>query len=377
MAEWAKKEDFEEILAKANVIFGGEGNTDYFQLYHPKLYAVRNSAEEHLIVRDEEGIQGMLGVFPDEMEVCGNRLIIDGFGTMGVLRSARGKGYMKDLMNTAVKTTESRAHMAFLGGRRQRYEYFGFTPSGLACAFSFNRDNAKHGVKANDAEYTFEEARTAEDAHFAISLYNRRPARVVRKEESFLDVIRTCRSVGIIIRKNGEYFGYAAANGEFRNINEIEVLNIEELPAVLGAYLTHYDIRGIGIGGVFFFETEKIRVLDSVCENMSLPCCENFKINDYLAVIQAFMMLKASYTKLYPCDTVIEIEGHDRIRIKVDGDNICVSRSEEAPALVMKPLEATRLLFGNTAFLNLRDDVPEDLARNLPLPLFYSRPDFV
>ncbi len=378
MAEWAKKEDFEEILAKADVIFGGEGNTDYFQNYHPKLYAVRNSAEEHLIVREADGIKGILGVFPAEMNVCGNILKVDGFGTMGVLKEARGKGYMKDLMNTAVEASKARSHIAFLGGRRQRYEYFGFTPAGLAAFFSFNKDNARHGVKGADISvYTFEEAQTAEDAAFAYKLYNRRPAKVLRSEDNFLTMLKTCRSKGIMIRKNGELFGYASVNGEGRSVNEIEVVNIEELPAVLGAYLSNYGLNGISIGSVFMFETEKLKVLDKVCENMTLPCCENFMINDYAAVIQAFLMLKAEYTKLYPCDTVLEISGCEKLRIEIGDDKICVSVTDKNADTVLQPLEATRLLFGNSAYLNLRDDIAEDLKRNLPLPLFYSRPDFV
>ncbi|MBE6677751.1 MAG: GNAT family N-acetyltransferase [Ruminococcaceae bacterium] len=378
MAEWAKEQDFNEILEKSNIIFGGEGNTDYFQLYHPKLYEVRNSATEHLIVREDDGIKGILGVFPAEMDVCGNKLTVDGFGTMGVLKEARGKGYMKDLMNTAVAASKSRAHIAFLGGRRQRYEYFGFTPSGVAASFSFNRDNARHGIEGADLSvYGFSEGKTAEEAAFACKLYNRRPAKVLRTESNFLTMLKTCRSTSIIIRKNGELFGYASVNGEGRSINEIELEDIKELPAVLAAYLANYELRGISVGGVFMFETEKLKMLDSVCENMSLHCCENFMINDYVAVIRAFLMLKASYTKLYDCHTVLEIEGADRIEISICNGNISVNSTDKDADLTMKPLEATRLLFGITSQVGIRNDIPEDFGHNLPLPLFYSRPDFV
>lgn len=378
MAEWAKEQDFNEILEKANIIFGGEGNTDYFQLYHPKLYLVRNSATEHVIEREEDGIQGMLGVFPAEMEICGRRIRVDGFGTMGVMKAARGKGYMKDLMNTAVEASKRRADIAFLGGRRQRYEYFGFTPSGVAASFSFNRDNARHGASGADLDaYTFEEAKTADDASFAVSLYNRRTAKVMRTEASFLTMLKTCRSTGIMIRKNGQLFGYLSANGEGRAINEIEVLDYSELPAVLGAYLKQYDLRGISVGGVFFFEAQKLKALDSVCENMSIHCCENFMIHDYVKIIDAFLALKASYTKLYNCSTVLEIEGYCKVAIEIDESGFKVYETEKAPDATLKPLEATRVLFGNSTYIGMREDLPQDLRLNLPLPLFYSRPDFV
>lgn len=378
MAEWAKEQDFNEILEKADIIFGGEGNTDYFQLYHPKLYSVRNSATEHLIVRDDNGIQGMLGVFPAEMDVCGRRIKVDGFGTMGVMKTARGKGYMIDLMTTAVKASRERADIAFLGGRRQRYEYFGFTPSGIAASFSFNRDNARHGVKDKDiGVYTFTEAKTAEEAKFFSSLYNRRPAKVFRTEESFITMLKTCRSTAYAIYKNGELFGYMTVNGEGRAVNEIEVENVSELPAVLASYLSAFELRGISINGVFLFETEKLKALDSICEGMHLPCCESFLIHDYVKIISAFLALKSSYAKLYPSKVVLDIEGYCKVAIEIEESSYSVYETEKEADLHLKPLEATRLLFGNSAYIGINNDLPLDFKANLPLPLFYSRPDFV
>lgn len=378
MAEWAKEQDFNEILAKSNVIFGGEGNTDYFQLYHPKLYKVRNSATEHLIVRDEDGIQGILGVFPAEMEVCGRHIRVDGFGTMGVTKAARGKGYMKDLMNTAVSASKERSDIAFLGGRRQRYEYFGFTPSGIGASFSFNRDNARHGIKEpSNNTFTFSESKTAEEAEFFIELYNKRPAKVLRTATNFITMLKTCRSTAYSVYKNGDLFGYMAVNGEGRNINEIELENIKELPEVLASYMNTFDFRGLSIGGVFLFETEKLEALDSVCESMSIHGCENFLIHDYVKIIDAMLALKAEYTKLHNCNVVIEIEGYCKLAIDISDNGFKVYQTDKKANVYFKPLEATRILFGNTSYIGLKEDIPDDLKANLPLPLFYSRPDFV
>lgn len=377
MAEWAKLEDFDEILKKSDIIFGGEDNTDYFQLYHPKLYAVRNSATEHLVVQDGDGIQGILGVFPAEMEVCGRSLKIDGFGTMGVMKTARGKGYMKELMNTAVGISEKRADIAFLGGRRQRYEYFGFTPSGVAASFSFNRDNARHGLKGESADYTFKPIDGESDTQLFLSLYNRRPARVLRSPDMFTAILKTCRSQPVGIYANGQPFGYAAVNGEGRSINEIELIDNAKLPEVLGAYLKATELKGVAVNGVFAFEREKLSALDGICEVMSLPCCESFRIHSFVKVINAFLALKATYAPLYPCNTVLGIVGHKNIRIDIDKGGFEVCETEKTADAVLTPIEATRALFGNGAYFWLGAKLPEDLRANLPLPLFYSRPDFV
>ena len=379
-AEWAKETDFDEILEKADIIFGGEGNTDYFQLYHPKLYSVRNSATEHLIVREEDGIKGMLGVFPAEMNVCGRSLKIDGFGTMGVLKEARGKGYMKDLMNTAVNASAKRADLAFLGGRRQRYEYFGFTPSGISAQFSFNTDNGRHSTGGADtSEFSFKKitAFDNEALDFIEALTVRKAAYVKRDRKLLYSILHTCRNVPYLITRNEKTVGYVVAGGENRTISEIELEDLSMLPLVLSAYLKHFELRAIFVAGNFMFERQKLKALEAVCETCTITGCESFLIHDFVKVLDAFLALKATYTKLYDGETVFGIKGHGNIAIKIQNGIHNVVKTDDRPNVELTPIEATRLFFGVTAYLDFNKDVDKNLFANFPLPLFYSRPDFV
>jgi len=379
-AEWAKENDFDEILEKADIIFGGEGNTDYFQLYHPKLYSVRNSATEHLVVREEDGIKGMLGVFPAEMSVCGRSLKVDGFGTMGVLKSARGKGYMKDLMNTAVEASAKRADLAFLGGRRQRYEYFGFTPSGVSAQFSFNSDNGKHsigGADTSDIKFSKIDADDKIVLDFIESLTVSKAAYVKRDRNLLHAILHTCRNTPYLISKNDSPIGYVVAGGENRMICEIELKDLSLLPLVLTAYLKNFELRGVFVSGNFMFEREKLTALEAVCETCTLTGCESFLIHDFVKVLDAFFALKATYTKLYDGKTVFEINGRGRIAIEVKNGVHSVTKTTDDANVRISPIEATRLFFGITAHLDFDKGIDHGLAANFPLPLFYSRPDFV
>lgn len=379
-AEWAKEKDFEEILEKADVIFGGEGNTDYFQLYHPKLYSVRNSATEHLIVREEDGIKGMLGVFPAVMSVCGRELNVDGFGTMGVLKEARGKGYMKDLMNTAVEASASRADLAFLGGRRQRYEYFGFTPSGVSAQFSFNSDNGRHstgGADVSNIVFTRIEADDNAALDYIEKLHLNKQAYVKRDRKIFHAILHTCRNVPYIITKDDAYIGYAVTSGDNRTINEIEVEDYTLLTYVLSAYLKQFELRAIFVAGVFMFEREKLAALEAVCEGGAITGCESFLIHDYVKVLEAFFALKASYAELYDGKTVFGIKNYGNIDIEVKNGSYNVKSTDAEADVELSSIEATRLFFGATAFLGLNPNVDKGLMANFPLPMFYSRPDFV
>ncbi len=379
-ARWARDEEFEEILAKSNIIFGGEGNTDYFQGYHPKLYVARNSASEHLVVDGEDGIEGILGVFPAKLKVLDTVLSVDGFGTMGVVKEGRGKGHMKELMNTAVATSRSRADIAFLGGRRQRYEYFGFTPSGVALSFSFNRDNAKHGIDLSHiGDITFKPLEENDtEALLAIkTIFEKRPAHALRDDKLLFATLHTCRSRVYKILRCGKFFGYLSCGAENRVINEIELCDNKDIALVLAAYLTHFELRGVSVSAVFLFEREKLCALEAVCENFSMVCCENFQIYNFEKVVDAFLKLKASYAKLLDAKAVIDILGHGKLCIDIADGTPKAYLTEDDADITLTAIEATRLLFGLSSKVLDYPALPTEMLSNLPLPLFYSRPDFV
>lgn len=74
---------------------------------------------------------------------------------------------------------------------------------------------------------------------------------------------------------------------------------------------------------------------------------------------------------------MLGIVGHKNIRIVIDKGGFEVCETEKAADAVLTPIEAARALFGNGAYFGLGAKLPADLSANLPLPLFYSRPDFV
>lgn len=379
-ARWAKDEEFEEILAKSNIIFGGEGNTDYFQGYHPKLYVARNSASEHLVVDGDEGIEGILGVFPAKLKILDTVLSVDGFGTMGVVKEGRGKGHMKELMNTAVAASKARADIAFLGGRRQRYEYFGFTPSGVALSFSFNRDNAKHGIdlsEVDDISFELLEESDGEALAAIKALFEKRPAHALRDDKLLFATLHTCRSQVYKVLRCGEFFGYIACGGENRVINEIELCENNDIALVLAAYLKHFELRGVSVSAIFMFEREKVCALEAVAENFSMVCCENFQIYNFKKVTDALIRLKATYARMLDARTVLDIEGYGKLCIEMKDGTGKAYLTEEDADISLSAIAATRLLFGLPSQVLDYPGISPELLANLPLPLFYSRPDFV
>lgn len=133
--------DQEAIIHLGNYVF----DTDFPALL-PKLYSPSvNTATSHFLAEEEDGIKALVGSFPLDLHVLDYDLKGFGIGTVCVDPDARSKGYMKQLMTNALaEMHEEKADFAVLGGQKQRYEYFGFTPSGTHLNFTLTATNLRH-----------------------------------------------------------------------------------------------------------------------------------------------------------------------------------------------------------------------------------------
>ena len=135
----AKPEEQAELTAFGSMVFSGEDETIDFETLIPKEYAKdRNCAGHHLLAVNEQGIRGMVGTLPGSMHVGQYTLKTGYVGTVSVHPQARGEGHMKKLMALSLnRMQENGVDVSMLGGRRQRYAYFGYEPGGYEYHASF------------------------------------------------------------------------------------------------------------------------------------------------------------------------------------------------------------------------------------------------
>ncbi len=380
--ERANPADIAEILEVSNRIFAGE-DTNYFQTYHPALYKDGvNTATDHIVIREDGKIMGMVGWFPSVMNVMGEKLEVCGVGTVCVEKSCRGKGYMKEMMEQLLREIkETNTPIAVLGGRRQRYEYYGFTPSAICSNFYFNFDNAKHIFgKETNATYTFLIPDGSEKELFekSLSLYERRKAYTERTAENFYDCLCNCRCKPMFIYKNGVFAGYACVAGNNSVIHEFELEDNADCCRMLKDFISAFELNGVSVAQVFHFEREKLNTLARICEGTSTTGADSYLIHDYAKVVTAFSKLKASYTNIPDGEFVVEIEGLQKIKITSKQGNIVAVETDENADLVLKPIEAVSLFFGLGAFnLDVSSKLPSFANALFPLPLFFSVPDMI
>lgn len=146
--------DREKLIACADSAFGDSVPVGGFAGLLPKLYGPgARVGGNHLIAEEDGEILGVVLAEPMEYRVFGERLKIASVGTVSVAGQARGRGIMRLLMDeTMRRLREEGFDLAFLGGQRQRYAYWGFQGCGTQMGFSWNQANLKHGSELPQEE---------------------------------------------------------------------------------------------------------------------------------------------------------------------------------------------------------------------------------
>ncbi|MDR1655896.1 MAG: GNAT family N-acetyltransferase, partial [Treponema sp.] len=152
-AEYSRADinDYEELIDMANYVFSHAHKPTDFPALLPKLYKREYFMDAaHYLCREDGKIKAAVGVYPLEMKLCGASLAGCGIGMVSVHPYSRSKGYMKELMNRALEDMRKDGLVfACLSGRRQRYEYFGFSPAGTIFSFECNSFNIRHTLGKN------------------------------------------------------------------------------------------------------------------------------------------------------------------------------------------------------------------------------------
>lgn len=375
----ARTEDLQELISTANEVF-----TASFSDLHPKLYGEGiDTMRYHHIVKEDGKIRAIVGSFPTEMDILGEKLKVAGIGTVSVHKECRSKGYMKKLMAAALEEMEQeQVDFAYLGGQRQRYEYFSFASCGVAVSFDFTQTNARH-LGLGQEVFRFEKV-SAEDNEVIdqmFSLYQKKPAKVLRPREDFYNILLTWEATPEAIYRGDDFVGYLVRDKAGNGISELELLNPGEVTAVLADYLKAYQKEEVSVSGVFLYETEKIRFLSDSAEGFELSNYENYNVFNYRRVLEAFLKLKNSYEPLCDGELTVEIEDRQTVKIAVKNQEISVEELKEPNGeeiLRIPHLKAMQVFFGAASYLGDGGVRLPAFARQwFPLPLFYSNPDQV
>ncbi len=360
-------------LLTANAAFSKPGAPVDFAAMLPKVYGEdRPMTAPHEIAVDDAGkVLGLVGVLPGTLCAGGRTLKTGYLGTMGVHPDARGLGVMKELMTRMVADIRDMGcDLTLLDGLRQRYEYQGYTPAGIAWHATVCRDNVHHALKGLDASgVTFAPILPGTPLEEeAAALHRRRSARFDRDALGFATVCRSYGGQGWAALRGGELLGFLVADRRDAQLTDLCAPDVLTADLLLKAWLEQREVDEVRLR-LPDWEQPLLRHLATWAEELSLQQAVNARILHYAPVIEALLRLKASYTRLQDGTWAFEAEGQ-RVTIRVQQGQVTVTPDAAHP-VPLTGLEANRLLLYPFPW----EGMPETVPGWFPLPLYACAPD--
>ena len=139
-------EMFDDYIDFINYVFGMNGTSEGFPKLLPKLYKPEyHPCENNYVVTVDGKLKSAIGVFPRTFDIMGEKLVSWGIGNVAVHPYSRSKGYMRELLHTAVdEMIASGADMSDLGGLRQRYAYFSYESASPVAKYYITGTSVRH-----------------------------------------------------------------------------------------------------------------------------------------------------------------------------------------------------------------------------------------
>lgn len=378
----ATEEEYEEVVALADRGFGHSPEENFFKTIQPKLYRTPDTMKYHYLVKEDGKIAGLLCAYPLEMDVMGKKLLSCGIGTVCVLPEYRSRGYMKGLMKyTEDCMRKDGVDFALLGGRRQRYEYFGYTVAGTNLCAYFRKQNAVY-LYGSDAYFGHEFAdvqrEDSETLKKMYDLYMKKAVKTLRPENKFFDSLNDSGARPVVITKNGEFKGYACLNRDNGGTGEIEITDDTDFGHVLNDIMYFYKTGGIDVGFTECFKDYKSSFVMLNAENFGVGAIDQFAIFNFKSTVEAFLNIKATVKNLVDGECSFEIEGHSPFKITVSNNTVKVEDFDGDADVKIPYLVAIQKFFSHGgANYNYGVKLPAVAESWFPAPLWFSAPDMV
>jgi len=269
-----------------------------------------------------------------------------------------------------------------LDGQRQRYEYFGYTPAGSIHAFGCNEANVAHTLGRQWKTGLSVEKLAASDGALLDqihAMHEAKGARMRRDRGRLFDILSSKKAQPFVITRDGSFEGYLVYKKKGEVVTEINLKDFSRLPEALGLFLRKQKRADISVVANPH-EPEKIACLSGFAETYSLGGAYQFAIFDHARFADAFVKFKAGREKIREGSFVFqaddaELSVSSKVRLFAGKGGAGAEATDEAPALKMSGMEATRFLYYPTALTHPAIRESEFLQDLLPLPVFWECAD--
>jgi predicted acetyltransferase len=381
-------DDYEELIDFSNYVFSHAHRPTDFPALLPKLYKREYFMDgAHYLCREDGKIKAAVGAYPLELKLCGTSLKGRGIGMVSVHPYSRSKGYMRELMNRALEDMRKDGIVfACLSGRRQRYEYFGFSPVGTVFSFECNSFNIHHTLGKDFVSSLTLKALCPKDSALIEEIrimHEAKPekgAGFVRPGDRFFDILVSWKNNVYAVLDGEKFFGYLIYNKEENRISEINLKDTGRLAEIAGLCLKSFPSCNMVKINAHPHESAKLKALSRFAEGFSMEPAYSFNIFNYRSFLEAFVKLRCSLGRIEDGAFAFEIEKGERLCVRVAGGKPELSEASpsETAGFKLGSLEAAELFFSPISpYVSSVVAGNSFLQSLLPLPLFFEITDGV
>ena len=311
----------------ADMCFFTETSEERFETLLPKLYGEpEKTVKDHILLENDGRLKGL--ILPQTMIwKAGDRELLTGhIGTVCVSPDYRERGAMSRLMKTAVKELEKAGCVCIvLNGQRQRYEHYGFVPTGGKIQFVFRPAN----VKEEQAEgYELREF-TQEDLEEIEKLFCKNVLHMKRKKRDFSEILRSWSAQPLVLwNKDNKICGYCTVVSQEKKaaIAELRLTDEKHLkPFLKCLFKKGFSQTVINIAP----GTEEYAEAESLCEYYNILPCFNIRILQFAPLVEALLEQKSRRIRLPLGNVKLLIEGYGLLEITAAEKGVKAWKSEK------------------------------------------------
>ncbi len=367
---FAAPEHRADLIDFINYVFSQNSVPHDFKTLIPKVYADGRGYDDiHAIVLDNGRVKGVVGQYPIHASFGGAPLKIGYIGSVSTHPYARGSGYMIKMMEMqAEHAKETGIDVMMLGGQRQRYEYYGYSPVGSHYTYRVIAANVRHALKNVDASAVgwkrFADATEAEIDR-AYRLYQQQPVTGVRSREDFELILHTWRAEPYLLLRGDEVLGYMVAGGT-DSVSELIVSDASCVPALIKGWFAANGLKNMSFS-VPAFDTALNRVLAAFAEGYQVSNCTQARVVNLANVLRACLTLKMRTDAVSDGEIILQMDDEAPVLARVKDGQLTVQETNAAPDVCLPRLEMQQLLFASNRFAAPDAACPVDW---FPLPLF-------
>lgn len=363
----------------ADMCFFTETSEERFETLLPKLYGEpEKTVKDHILLENDGRLKGL--ILPQTMiwKVGDRELLTGHIGTVCVSPDYRERGAMSRLMKTAVEELEKAGCVCIvLNGQRQRYEHYGFVPTGGKIQFVFRPAN----VKEEQAEgYELREF-TQEDLEEIEKLFCKNVLHMKRKKRDFSEILRSWSAQPLVLwNKDNKICGYCTVVSQEKKaaIAELRLTDEKHLkPFLKCLFKKGFSQTVINIAP----GTEEYAEAESLCEYYNILPCFNIRILQFAPLVEALLEQKSWRIRLPLGNVKLLIEGYGLLEITAAEKGVKAWKSEkkeDEADMKLSYEQAVHLLFSPLSSKREQLSGQWPPAENwFPLPLYIEENDCI